>query len=59
MVPKPIRPTFQEMGSLDVQLATMLVELLKTEDTALAEIPACQMLSASQALPRTDVPLAG
>ena len=37
VVPKSIRPTFQEMGSLDVQLATMLVELLKTQDTALAE----------------------
>jgi hypothetical protein len=30
---------------------------LRQKDTALDEIPACQMLSASQALPRTDVPL--
>jgi len=29
---------------------------LRQKDTALDEIPACQMLSASQALPRTDVP---
>jgi phosphate transport system protein len=37
VVPKTIRPTFKEMGALDVQMATMLVELLKTEDIAIAE----------------------
>jgi len=36
VVPKAIRPTFKEMGALDVQMATMLVELLKTEDIAIA-----------------------
>ncbi len=37
VVPKSIRPTFKEMGALDISMATMLVELLRTEDTALAE----------------------
>ncbi len=36
VVPKSIRPTFKEMGALDIQMATMLVELLKTEDIAIA-----------------------
>jgi phosphate transport system protein len=36
VVPKSIRPTFKEMGTLDIQMATMLVELLKTEDIAIA-----------------------
>lgn len=36
VVPKSIRPTFKEMGALDIQMATMLVELLKTEDVAIA-----------------------
>jgi phosphate transport system protein len=36
VVPKTIRPTFKEMGVLDVQMAKMLVELLKTEDVAIA-----------------------
>ena len=36
VVPKTIRPTFKEMGVLDVQMAKMLVELLKTEDIAIA-----------------------
>ncbi len=37
VVPKSIRPLFKEMGALDIQMAHMLVELLKTEDTAIAE----------------------
>ena len=36
VVPKTIRPTFKEMGALDIKLAAMLVELLRTEDTAIA-----------------------
>lgn len=36
VVPKTIRPTFKEMGSLDIGMATMLVELLKTEDVNIA-----------------------
>lgn len=36
VVPKTIRPTFKEMGALDIKLASMLVELLRTEDTAIA-----------------------
>jgi len=36
VVPKSIRPTFKEMGALDIQLAAMLVELLRTEDTTIA-----------------------
>ena len=36
VVPKTIRPTFKEMGVLDVEMAKMLVELLKTEDLAIA-----------------------
>jgi phosphate transport system protein len=37
VVPKTIRPTFKEMGALDIELAKMLVVLLKTEDVAVAE----------------------
>jgi phosphate transport system protein len=37
VVPKAIRPIFKEMGSLDIELAKMLVVLLKTEDVAVAE----------------------
>jgi phosphate transport system protein len=37
VVPKSIRPTFKEMGALDIELAKMLVVLLKTEDVAVAE----------------------
>jgi phosphate transport system protein len=37
VVPKSIRPLFKEMGALDIEMAHMLVELLKTEDTAIAE----------------------
>jgi phosphate transport system protein len=37
VVPKTIRPIFKEMGSLDIELAKMLVALLKTEDVAVAE----------------------
>lgn len=36
VVPKSIRPVFKEMGELDIQLAGMLVELLRTEDVAIA-----------------------
>ena len=37
VVPKKLRPTFVEMGRLDVEIARMLTELLRSEDTALAE----------------------
>lgn len=35
-VPKTIRPIFKEMGELDIQVASMLVELLRTEDVNIA-----------------------
>lgn len=37
VVPKSLRPTFAEMGQVDVQIARMLVELLTTEDVKIAE----------------------
>ena len=37
VVPKSLRPTFAELGALDVAVAKKLVELLKTEDGRLAE----------------------
>jgi phosphate transport system protein len=37
VVPKSLRPTFKEMGALDVEVARKLTELLRTEDTSLAE----------------------
>lgn len=37
VVPKTIRPIFKEMGALDIELAKMLVVLLKTEDVEIAE----------------------
>ena len=37
VVPKSLRPTFAEMGRLDVEIARKLTELLKTEDTSIAE----------------------
>ena len=37
VVPKSLRGTFKEMGALDVEIARKLVELLETEDVALAE----------------------
>ena len=37
VVPKSLRPTFAEMGRLDVEIARKLVELLRTEDVAIAE----------------------
>lgn len=37
VVPKSLRPTFKEMGALDVGVARKLTELLRTEDTRLAE----------------------
>ncbi len=37
VVPKGLRSTFREMGALDVQIARTLTELLRTQDTALAE----------------------
>ena len=37
VIPKSLRPTFAEMGALDVKIANMLVELLTTEDLAIAE----------------------
>jgi phosphate transport system protein len=36
VVPKSIRPTFKEMGALDIEMAKMLVELLKTENIEVA-----------------------
>src|ERR1700709_585225 len=37
VVPKSLRPTFANMGALDVEIARKLVDLLKTEDVAIAE----------------------
>ncbi|MDQ0576198.1 phosphate transport system protein [Agromyces albus] len=37
VVPKSLRPTFAEMGRLDVEIARKLVELLRSEDVPLAE----------------------
>ena len=37
VVPKSLRPTFAEMGALDVHIARMLVDLLKSEDMKVAE----------------------
>src|SRR5215210_7523957 len=37
VVPKTLRGTFSEMGRLDVAIARMLVDLLRTEDVAIAE----------------------
>ncbi len=37
VVPKSLRPTFAELGALDVAVAKKLVELLRSEDSALAE----------------------
>jgi len=37
VVPKSLRPTFAEMGRLDVEIARKLTELLRTEDLAVAE----------------------
>ena len=37
VVPKSLRSTFAELGTLDVAIARKLVELLKTEDVRLAE----------------------
>jgi len=37
VVPKSLRPTFQELGQLDVAIARKLTELLKSEDLELAE----------------------
>jgi phosphate transport system protein len=37
VVPKSLRGTFKEMGALDVEIARKLVELLQTEDLAIAE----------------------
>jgi phosphate transport system protein len=37
VVPKSLRPTFAEMGRLDVEIARKLVQLLRTEDVAIAE----------------------
>jgi phosphate transport system protein len=37
VVPKTLRPTFAEMGRLDVEIARKLSELLRTEDLAVAE----------------------
>ncbi|MBO9578675.1 MAG: phosphate signaling complex protein PhoU [Microbacteriaceae bacterium] len=37
VVPKTLRPTFREMGQLDVEIARKLVELLETQDIAIAE----------------------
>ncbi|MCM3655822.1 phosphate signaling complex protein PhoU [Agromyces mediolanus] len=37
VVPKTLRPTFAEMGRLDVEIAKKLTELLTSEDVELAE----------------------
>jgi phosphate transport system protein len=36
VVPKSVRPIFKDMGKIDIELAGMLVELLKTNDLELA-----------------------
>ena len=37
VVPKGLRPTFRRLGELDVEIAGMLVELLRTQDMSIAE----------------------
>jgi phosphate transport system protein len=37
VIPKSLRPTFRQMGALDVEIANMLTELLTSEDVKLAE----------------------
>lgn len=37
VIPKSLRPTFRELGRLDVEIAKMLTELLTTEDMNLAD----------------------
>jgi phosphate transport system protein len=37
VVPKGLRSTFREMGALDVEIARNLTELLRTQDTDIAE----------------------
>jgi len=37
VIPKSLRPTFAQMGALDVKIANMLTELLTNEDMVLAE----------------------
>ena len=37
VIPKSLRPTFREMGKLDVEIANMLTELLTSEDMKLAD----------------------
>jgi phosphate transport system protein len=37
VVPKTLRPTFAQLGALDVEIAKKLVQLLTTEDVKLAE----------------------
>ncbi|WP_022886077.1 phosphate signaling complex protein PhoU [Glaciibacter superstes] len=37
VIPKSLRPTFREMGRLDVEIAKMLTELLTSEDMKLAD----------------------
>jgi phosphate transport system protein len=37
VVPQSLRPTFAEMGRLDVEIARRLTELLRTQDLAIAE----------------------
>ena len=37
VIPKSLRPTFAQMGAVDVAIANMLTELLTTEDMHLAE----------------------
>ncbi|TFD48336.1 phosphate signaling complex protein PhoU [Cryobacterium frigoriphilum] len=38
VIPKNLRGTFAEMGALDVVIATMLTEMLSTQDVKLADI---------------------
>lgn len=37
VVPKTLRPTFNQLGEQDVKIARMVVELLRTEDVKIAE----------------------
>ncbi|WP_144721280.1 phosphate signaling complex protein PhoU [Agrococcus jejuensis] len=37
VVPETLQPTFVQMGAADVEIANLLVELLRTQDVAIAE----------------------
>ena len=37
VVPESLQPTFVQMGAADVEIASLLVELLRTQDVSIAE----------------------